>query len=211
MCTTKTRRREGFSLILVLIIFLIGVSVSGGVMYMVSTYAGGERSSIMTEAGYNVMQDGLEQGKTILRERLGALGSGDLPPRWTDVKGASYKLKNMEDLLIADGKVIDGRAVSAKELGGRGGRLSVKIYDLQYLPADLDPALSNDVTALMKMPPSMNLSVRSDAGGLATIDQGDASRVGSATVNVGVYLISSSLTVGGDEKSLESVVVQSKR
>ena len=203
----KLQRRRAFSLIMVLIIFLIGVSVSGGVMYMVSTYAGGARSGVALEAGYNVMQDGLEQGKTVLKERLAALTSGDMPPKWTDVKGSSYKIKVMEDLLIRSGDIIVDRSVPAKDLGGRSGKLSVKIYDLQYKISDIDTSLSN--AERMKLPPLMN--VKGNVGGATkTIGPGEEVPSGAAN-NVGVYLIRSSLKVDGDEKALESVVVQSKK
>ena len=200
----KMQRRAGFSLILVLIVFLIGVSVTGGVLYTMSSYSGGARAGVIAEAGYNVMQDGLEQGRTALRERFSTLGSDDLPHRGT----IGSKIKKMEDLLIQNGTVINERDVPVKELGGKSGKLTVKIYDLQYVSEDIDPTLRSDDAAMMKMPPAMHIPP-DDSDSVVTV--GVDAEAGIRRPDAGVYLIRSSLTVGTDEKSLESIVVQGNK
>ena len=211
----KVRRRAGFSLVMVLIVFLIGVSITAGIMYMMTRHAGASRVGVVSEAGYNIMQDGLEQGKSTLKSRITSLGAGDSLPR-REGKSEDKKIASAEDLLIYNGTVVNNVSVPIRELGGKSGKLTVKIYDLRYTSDDIAPALHADEAKLMKMPPAMLIG-----GGPAVMSEdnsvgiGDIEQSGATTetesVNAGVYLIRSSLTIGGRTRYIESIVVQSKR
>ena len=75
--------RRGFSLIVVLLVSLAGLSLLGGIVYMIDTSSGSSRFSVSQDMEYNVMQQGVEEGKAELRRRVAAV-SADLP-HWSQL------------------------------------------------------------------------------------------------------------------------------
>lgn len=200
---------RGFSLIIVLIISVIGMSLLGATVYMLGAFSGYSRASISHNTEYNVMQQAIEQGRGMLRDRM---NNTDPPPRWTDKANATPRIGSVDMLLIPDGRVID-RRLGAVELGGRPGRLVVRIFDMQYDPALVD----KDEAMIAELPGSFILSAQEEWVNEETSApiMEDVVFTGTAN-NAGVYLIRATLEfdVDGDGavdtiKGIDSAVVQS--
>jgi hypothetical protein len=203
----KSGKARGFSLVLVLIISVIGMALLGGIMYTFQSFAGASRATIANDLKYNILQDGVEKGKTELKARMNNINP---PPRWMDKAGLNENsdIDSLSMLLLVDGVVLD-QAVAMRD---GGGRIKVEIFDMQYDPA---PG-KNDITItddeeLALLPPSVmiaganaawNNKMALDPGGLTPFS-------GGAAGNSGVYLIRATLVRGSEVKILESSIMQS--
>ena len=95
--------RRGFSLIVVLLVLLAGLSLLGGIVYMIDTSSGSSRFSVSQDMEYNVMQRGVEEGKAELRRRVAAV-SVDLP-HWSSTPDESIP-SSLSSLLIPNGTLL---------------------------------------------------------------------------------------------------------
>ena len=207
------RARRGFSLLTVLMLSVIGVVLAAGAMHIASTSAGSRTVMVAENVGYNIMQQGVEHGKAILKERM---NNEDPPPRWMDKPGATSNIETLAMLLIEDGVVVD-RLLTDRErhsLGAREGRLTISIFDAEY---DASKVAITDEAVIRRLPPSLQLQGSqkwNQGGSLAPDDPGSGTIGGSSASNAGVYLIRATLTITDHrgntlEKFVDSVVIQS--
>ena len=196
------RCRRGFSLVTVLLVTIIGVALLGGIFFMLGTFAPASAVSVAQGAEYNVLQQGVERGKAILKERM---DNEDPPPLWTDKPDATATIDSVEMLLIPNGKVIDEN-VGKDKLSGRSGRLVVCIYDVQY-----DPNLVNitDPNKLALLPPSLVIPAPSIWRETKPLDPDESAPPAGLSGNAGAYLIRATLDIGGEIKMFDSAVIQS--
>lgn len=195
--------RRGFSLIVVLLVSLAGLSLLGGIVYMIDTSSGSSRFSVSQDMEYNVMQRGVEEGKAELRRRVAAV-SVDLP-HWSSTPDESIP-SSLSSLLIPNGTIVD-RTVPGRELGGnKEGRLTVNVYDLRYDASKVP----NNAALIMTLPPSIQIGGTPEPPG--EIEIPGESPIGSTTAsNAAAYLVRASLVIGGHRKVLDTIVIQSKK
>lgn len=195
---------RGFSLVTVLIVCIVGIALLGGIFYMFGGFVPASGVAQAHNAEYNVLQQGVERGKAILRDRMDNL---DPPPRWTDKPGATPTIDSVDMLLIPNGKVIDEN-VGRDRLLGKSGRLVVQIYDAQY-----DATLINitDSDELAKLPPSLIIPAQASWDPPNPLDPDKADTTSGISGNAGAYLIRATLDIDGEVRVFDSAVIQSNR
>lgn len=163
-----SRRRSGFSLIMVLIISMIGLAIIGATLQFTVMSSGSGRVVSAGNTKYNFLQDAVEEGKAALKQ---AMDSPDIkPPRYFPEDGASADIGvivSVDQLLIKHDfdtglqkgwvftRLIDKGQLGKLGIAGNGATLDVKIYDMQYKGDDVDPAIPSDQMKLL--PPAMSL------------------------------------------------------
>jgi hypothetical protein len=172
----------------------------------------------------------VEEGKAILKK---SMDNTDDPPRFFDKAGiAEDEIITDPDILLLDNAYSGGyplgvavnRPLNDTMLGrlgitGHSGTLTVRIYDMQYDPENVnDSALTTD--GLNLMPPSVIATGADDwrGGGPTTFDPDKKKPVaggGGGANNTGVYLIRATLNVNGAVAStnkmwmLDTAIIQS--
>jgi hypothetical protein len=180
-------RREGFSLVLVLLIAIIGSAILGSVVYMIGGFAGGSRATMRGEDIYVQMQDEIERAKAALKLEMNKVTA---PSDVLKMSGGT--IDSLDDLIIHDGSGIfaPGNVNKNVAYGGKSAELKVRIFDMLYPAGGVDDTDSDLVASL---PPCME-SMKSDF----------------LTQGIGVYLIRATLTLDGDTlDTIETSVIQS--
>jgi|GEM_PF-5128811 len=175
---SATRAHEGFSLIAVLVVAVIGMALIGITFYIYESSTGIASLSMQRSQEYNVLQDAIERGKSQLIQLCNNL---DPVPRWYHLHTGGAKITAPDMLVIEDGELTD-----SVRMGGVTGEIKVEIFDAGYSIADVDTATLTDVEL---MPPSLNIT-------------------GAANDAIGAYLVRATLTLGNEVKRMESTVFQ---
>lgn len=168
----------GFSLIAVLIVAVIGMALIGITFYISESSSGTASLSMQRSLEYNVLQDGLERGKSHLVQLC---NNTDPVPLWTHVHTGGVKITNPGMLVIADGTITDNVKINDVD-----GQLLIEIFDASYSESAVDTAVLTDVEL---MPPALSIT-------------------GTDSDAIGAYLVRATLTLGGETKRLESAVFQ---
>lgn len=205
-------KREGISLVLVLLIAFCGMAILGAVVYSTSSVSGSYRVAINIEDIYVRMQSEIESAKAALILEMSGAAK---PLRMRSVS----PIGSPDDLVVR----VDGGAGElfppanvdrAITVGGVNGSLSVRILDMRY---DADEADDEALVALL--PPCMeDLRLRGSgegSSGMASGESSDSESGGGGTGggapsldSVGVYLIRSTVTVGEKTNTIETSVIQ---
>jgi hypothetical protein len=211
-------KREGFSLIAVLIIGLVGLAMIAAAIQMTTADARIGRSSSNANARYNLLSSETEKARVKLKEAFENPHTVSPPPRRASLSYHST-IANSADLLI------DGYPISADlsqsdlasyGISGKNGELTVCIYDILYEVSELDPlSTEEDRNALPQSLPLSAPSVPDDAGPGGPGGGGGGGGGGSVTGvpdNAGSYLIRTSLKVdGANAGSLSLALVLSNK
>jgi hypothetical protein len=218
-------RREGFSLIAVLIIGLVGLAMIAAAIQMTTADAGVGRSSSNANARYNLLSSEIEKERAKLKEIFENPHTVSAPPRRASLSSHST-IANSADLLI------DGYPISADlsqsdlaryGISGKNGELTVCIYDILYEASEVDPSSTEENRNAL--PQSLPLSAPSVPDSVDPFDPGgggggggsSSGGGGSATAtgvpdNAGSYLIRTSLKVdGANAGSLSLALVLSNK
>lgn len=195
-------RRLGVSLIVVLLIAMAGMTMLGTIVYILNVSSGSSRVSSRQTEEYNILQKAVEQGKAILRDRM---GNSDPPPRWTDKYGGEADITDSDTLLIENGIVVSS---NVRVLGQGTAALEVRVFDMQYNP---ERVRISDDHELSLLPPSITLEAPSEWWSPDVLEPGSENADSSGTANnAGVYLIRATLTFpDGETKTIDTAVVQS--
>jgi type II secretory pathway pseudopilin PulG len=205
--------RRGFSLIAVLVLSIIGMSLTAAMLHIATSSSGAGMVSSQKNARYNLLVDGAEMGKGKLKKLM---DNDTAPPRYFTGKAEpTDAIKSPDDLLVKvnDYSVFIGRGVAVSEdlsrtelrrygINADRASLCVRVYDMQYSP-ELVQA-SPDAA----MPPSVRLNTTAppQKGPVSSIEEGNGS---GAASNAGAYLIRATLEIGGRRTVLETAVIQS--
>jgi hypothetical protein len=185
----------------------------GVTLQFVMSSGGAGRMTNAANAKYNLLQDGIEDGRAKLRE---IMDNKDPIPRhpkadWT----TDYTITDLNELVISPDGVVKTAAISHSNLGrmgimdpgGAGGTMSVMIYDMQYDPDTISGSMPDDDK--MRLPPSIRIDA-SLWGTPPELDHVDeALKIGASAQNTGVYLIRSTLSTDKRITILDTAVLQS--
>jgi uncharacterized membrane protein YgcG len=152
--------RRGFSLITVLVISVVVLGAVGVVMQFMTVSAGAGRTSSTINRDYNLLVSEVENARASLIETLQADPSAPAPRRMTT---GTITSADMLLVMPEDRRVLSQRDLSLYGLGGSTGTLTVKIYDMQYDPADV--SMTGEETEQNRLPPSVMLSSGGSSGG----------------------------------------------
>jgi hypothetical protein len=141
----KGRRRQAFSLIAVLIIAIAGLALVGGILYTFQAFSGASRQAMSASREYNLLQEAVEQGKALVRERMLARNPDEGPLMR---KSHPAPITTLEDLLIQEPQEFP------IDKNGLKGTLKLYIYAMDYTSDDV-AGLSDSEKALL--PPSLIL------------------------------------------------------
>jgi hypothetical protein len=183
-------RKRGFSLIAVMIIGLAGMSIAGIMFQLMTSGSGASNTAITSGNRYNLLTEAVEKKRSKLIEVVDVQDSSD--PDTKPPKRTPGNVNALDDLLIvAHPKVepIRETSLTAKQLAeyglkGGSGKLSVRVYDMQYTSSEM---LITDEKQKKLLPPSVVL----DTGG-------SPGSPGTPVDYAGAYLIRATLTVGDD-------------
>jgi hypothetical protein len=222
-CLKKTNNswlnsgNRGFSLIVVLVIAIFGLTMAGFLFQLSANAAGAGRSASAKELKYNILQDGIEIGKAELRKLV---ENAPEIPKYTDKFGGVEpdEILNVDTLLIEDGEVVretwDKRRLGRLGIAGDRALFKVRIYDMQY-KAELVPGLASGrikKSDIELLPPSLIVSAgggSSNSGAPLEMDEAVLpSETGGSATNAGAYMIRASLELGGRESMLDTAVIQ---
>ncbi|MDR3254173.1 MAG: hypothetical protein LBT31_01225 [Synergistaceae bacterium] len=203
-------KKRAFSLAAVLIIAFVGLALVGAIMSNFESFGGSMRASGVSKLDYNLLHDGVEKGKAILKEFM---ANEDPPPQGMHVNDVD----ELDDLLldIGDSGVVYKKDLSVGEMAGRAGatagKIIVQIFDMQYNPV-LNPSILPEERA--KLPPSVMLTGNTwEEVDREETDATEPLRSGGST-NSGVYLIRATLEISDAHdnkkiKVLDTSIVQS--
>jgi hypothetical protein len=208
----KKSKKRAFSLIAVLILTFAGMALVGGIMYTFQSFAGASQVASAQNVQYNLLQDGIQKGRAILRARMSTL---DPPPRWYEHKvgvDSSSSITSAEDLMLVSGEVYS-KVLDPSDLAGVGkqGKIFVKIYDMNY---EAGKVTISDPAEISLLPPAINIDFDANDWN----NRGDPLKPGEAavtagggggTVNFGIYLIRAYLEIDGAEtQMLDNALLQ---
>jgi hypothetical protein len=197
----RLRKRSAFSLLAVLVIAMVGMAIVGAIMHTFQSSVGATHVVISKKLEYNLLQDGVEKGKSILKSRM---NNTDPPPRGVNMDN----IDSLDDLLLEDG-VVYTRNLGGSDLAGGTGRIVVQIFDMEYNPANVHITEPGEME---KLPPSILLGSVGGRYGDEEVDIRNPSGGGSS--NSGAYLIRATLEINdahGDKriKVLDTSILQS--
>ena len=221
---TETRARQAFSLVIVLIITIAGMSLLGGLLYMFDAFAGASRVAVNDAEVYNYLQSQIEDAKSILRSYM-----LDEKKKVQAKIEAPSVLNSLEDIEVYK-KNDDGswdaspfyKVDREERVGMRRGRLTVNIYDMQHsgkipeTPAEAGLGMGEYEELIASLPPVLLFSGNTEGGGDRSNplreddpqDDAEGSASGAAD-HSGVYLIRASIDFGdGLGKTIDTAVVQ---
>jgi hypothetical protein len=223
-CLVKTsklllnRKSRGFSLIVVLIVSIIALAIMGASLNVSMNAAGAGRTNSARDAKYNILQDGVEQGKAALMRIAEAAPQ---VPKYIDKYGGAEpaEIVDLDTLLIENGEVLTETWTKSKlgRLGiiGDSATFKVRIYDMQYKPELIPSVASGKITPeeVESLPPAITASGKKFSSEAAALDPDDDGMIGGSggnfADNAGVYLIRASLEIGMKDYSLDTAVIQS--
>ena len=216
------KNERGFTLIIVLIIAVVGLAMTGLLAsVMIVSHASG-RVANAEIAKSNLLQSALEGGKGLLKEvmddkiaapRYFKKGNDDKASETADITSAANLYltdKSGKPLGSKKDRVLGKAALGPLSLFGDSGRVTVRIYDMQY-----DPKLVKAAPGEIEFfPPATHIrEIPPDEESYAP---GDNDRK-PALSGCGIYLVRATLSItdraSGSEKIwiLDSAVIQSTR
>jgi hypothetical protein len=221
---TETRARRAFSLVIVLMIAVAGMSLLGGLLYMFDTFAGASRTVANDTEVYNHLQSEVENAKSFLRSYMydkkkkvqAKVGKGDMVKSLADIE----VWKKNDDGTLDSYLYREKR--DREKVGMREGRLTVRIYDMQHegkipkSPGDAGLTDAQYEELIASLPPTMPFSGKAEAdppAGPEDVDEPSETKPDTASPGVaehcGVYLIRASIDFGeGMRKTIETALVQ---
>jgi hypothetical protein len=209
------RKRRAFSMIAVVIIAVSGMALVGGILYTFNSFAGASRQSTSESWEYNVLQEAVEQGKAIVRERMLDENATE-PLTWLKPSNGINDFRDLR-VISPDGTLIP-TPMNVTKISGRdlGGTLSMYIlamdYDPKYNPnGDLDPGIAPAAKALL--PPSLKITGTGnsivDGEALGEDDPNDTDDPGKSGRSAAYLIRAVFVDDNGAEKSIETAIVQS--
>ena len=211
-------KRHGFSLLLVLIISVLGMTMIAAAMQITVLSSGSGRVVSAGNEKYNTLQSAVQEGMAALHKAM--VDNTDDGP----IRCDGDTIETVDCLLVAHdfgaglelGIVCD-RPLSGSDLGklriaGNSGTLRVAVYDMQYDPQKISPTLSGTPALLNMLPPSLILEGGSGWGGRSVTTEApdvDPNAHRTASSNDGVYLVRATLNVSGRTWILDSAIIQS--
>jgi Tfp pilus assembly protein PilV len=214
------KKNRGFSLIVVLIISMIALTLAGMSLNVSMNSAGAGRTNSARDVKYNILQDGIEQGKAALMQLVNAAPQ---IPKYTDRHGGTEptEITALDTLLIDRGDVLTETWTKSKlgrlGIAGDNATFKVRIYDMQYKPGLVPSVASGKITAkeMESFPPAVTLTGKAFSSESTALDPDDDGTVpglaGNSPDSAGIYLIRASLEIGGRDYSLDTAVIQSRK
>jgi hypothetical protein len=203
----KKPKRRGFSLAVILLISLAGLSVIGFLLQNVSMSSGAGRTASAVNRKYNFLVSEVEAAWSKIVAKKD--GDDSLPRRTT---AGTITSADMLLVMPEERRALSQRELSLYGLAGRAGDLTVKIYDMQYEQAEVSPLMEPAEISLL--PPAVRLIGTGSASCEPTSDDDllhSAGQTGSA-INAGAYLIRALLEVDGiRESAIDLAVVESRK
>jgi len=210
-------KRRGFSLIIVLIVMVLGLSFMGAALKMTELSAGSARVAAAGNYKYNFLQSAVQEGIAALQE---AMHNSVDPLRYYGYDANDPPaILGADDLLVnytfpggpSSNGVVVSRKYSRSQLGklgiaGNGGTLEVKVIDMQYPPDSVSPGI--DPHELKRLPPSITLSGSSTSSWPGSSAPESGGGITGEASNAGMYLIRASLTIEGKETLLDMSLIQ---
>ena len=201
----RLKSRKGFSLILVLLVSLCGMFIIGGVLSMFGIFAGAARRSVSSDMVYSFLEEEVEKAKGALKMEMGGRKLA-LRRQLNGSRPAS--LQDLE-VLRDDGSPFWRVDDNSVRVAGKNGTLTVRVYDMQYDPADITSIRAEDRPLLPPAITGMNAS----AGGGDPDAEWEPGKTSSALpgdpLNTGVYLIRASIQMSHEAaRSVEAAVTQ---
>jgi hypothetical protein len=197
------RKHEGFSLIIVLIIAMVGMAFVGVVLSTLETFSSASRSESRSTDTYNVLSAEIEKAKAVLKE--GMITS--TAPLTRENPGA--KITSLDQLVVYKGNAPLWDIEETRKIGAHEADLFVKIYTMNYDVSDIDPSKLNDYAFTKRLPPIFELKTQ---GSLTSDEDMDTDSTGATTgksASAGVYLIRATLDFGDDQVfTIETSVTQ---
>lgn len=224
---TTTKARAGFSLVSVLIISVVSMAIMGGIAYMFNSYAGSSRVTIAQGQAYNTLQEGIEQGKAVLREAMKKTNlektqdtNNLVPLDWNYSRTDNDIIEDLEELRVKIGPASDdlidkavikldsGKDYQTVTVGGEKYKYRVRIYDMRYAEASVDLGS----VEREQLPPAMPFAAKTTGifnPNAAAADDDGTAEAGSGG-NYGIYLVRATLTPmdAGRVRLIETAVIQ---
>jgi hypothetical protein len=189
----------------VLLVSLCGMFITGGVLSMFGIFSGSARRSVSSDMVYNFLEEEVEKAKGALKMEM---GGRKLALRRNLNGGHPASLKDLE-VLRDDGSPFWSVDDSHILVAGKNGTLTVRVYDMQYDPADITSIRAEDRHLLPPAIMGMNASAgEMDPDGYSEPGKA-ASTLPGDPLNTGVYLIRASIQMPGEAaRSVEVAVTQ---
>lgn len=147
------RARRGTSLVMVLVVAVAGMVLLGTAFYMQGLFASRSVSSVENMEEENFMDAAIEKGKLLLFSKI---KSSDFAPSYP-TRNTDVYIKKIDDLIARENNGKGNELKFSDEMKSAAGDklvVDVKVYDLQYVSADLD---NDNITKenRYKLPPSL--------------------------------------------------------
>jgi hypothetical protein len=180
------RKYNGFSLLVVLLLSVISMLLVGVTLDIMTSSSGAGRVSSRLGDTYNVLQSEIEKARSALKEEMSS--------RKDAIRcGLSEKdtINSIQDLEVLKDGAPFLRVDYNRKFMGITGDVSVRIYDMQYLPDKVAPGVN-----AADLPPSVKLEGKeAETGTSEALEPGmSVSSKSSPTPSAGVYLIRAVVT-----------------
>jgi hypothetical protein len=208
----RIRRREGFSLIAVLIVSFCSMLMLGAVMGFNETFSGASRATRASDEAYNTLEREVERAKGALKMEM--TSRPDRLRRANPTGG----INSLSDLRVKLGGADFWKIEKNVKIGSRSGQLNVEIYDMLYDPALISSAVTDEERA--EFPPAVQeLNTSTPASGIpgapgnpvpGGVTPGSPPGPPGAS-SAGVYLIRASITwsdAGERDRRIDVAVAQ---
>jgi hypothetical protein len=194
------RKHRGFSLFIVLVLGIIAMLFVGAAVSITDDSSGSGRASVRSIDTYNVLQSEVERARSALKAEMSS--------RKDAIKcGLSDKdaINSIEDLEVLKDGVPFWRVDYKKKFRGAAGDVSVRMYDMQYFPANVAAG-----TAAADLPPSVKLEGTAEDDSDEPAEPGASGSAGGGPSPIaGVYLIRAVVTFGnGITHKIDASVIQ---
>jgi hypothetical protein len=210
-------KKRGFSLLVVLIVSMIAMTLAGALLNLSVSASGAGRTNSARDVKYNILQDGIERGKA---ELMRIVENTSQIPKYTDKFDGTEpaEIADLDTLLINDGNVLTQTLTKSElsRLGITGGSATfkIRIYDMQYKPELVPSVDSGKITAkeIESFPPAMTVAAGSSSsdGEVLEMDY-NGTTAGGRPEDAGIYLIRASLEIEGNNYSLDTAMIQSRK
>jgi hypothetical protein len=197
-----------------LIIAMIAMGIVGGALFSLDSAHFTLRSEREAMDEYNILQDYVEEAQAFLKKDMGGrfVNSGDKLLHWSGY-GSSETIDDPDELLLCDpvtGAVVGDFKDEEVTRGNLKGRITVKIYDMDYKTSDIDPSMSAAQRA--QLPPVLTTK----GGGeppvveFVPVDPYAKAEENNGPSNTGSYLIRATFTNDSDEaqRTMEVALMQ---
>ena len=216
----SNNKNRGFSLLVVLIVSAIAMTFMGALLNASVNAAGAGRVNSARVAKYNILQNGVEQGKAALMQIVYAAPQ---IPKYTDKYGGSEpsEIDNLDMLLIDDGEVLTETWTKSKlgrlGIAGDSATFKIRIYDMQYKPGLVPSVASGKITPkeVASLPPAVTITGKTSSSVANALDPDEDGTIaglsGGSPADAGIYLIRASLEIGARDYSIDTAVIQSRK